>query len=190
MNCLDIITRAMRRIGVVASGKLPTDQEAADALESLKGIYRRWITEGGAGALKDVTPTGPYIAGENERIVSDNLAVTSIDLPSTISDCGVSRPPRDASVVIIADTLSGHVEDFIYDAGTREWVSIEALTLTSVPPLAMRDANGLACYLALELADEFGQTPTEMTTRNAMRWQKGLAFNWSVEDRITPGIYF
>lgn len=182
----------MRRLGVLAGGQLPRDTESADALESLKGIYRRLIWEGVSGPLKDVAPTtATYQAGENERIFRNSITTTSINFPDQVSDgCGGFRLPRDASVIIITDEFSGSTVDYIYEAATRTWIPLDGLTLTSPALFARRDTNGLACMLAIELADEYGQQPSEIITRNAARWQMSLTYNWSQEDAPTRGVYF
>jgi len=182
----------MRRLGVLAGGQLPRDTESADALESLKGIYRRLISEGVCGPLKDVAPTtANYKAGENERIYRNSITTTSIDFPDQVSDgCGGYRLPRDASVISITDEFSNTTLDYIYEAGTRTWVPLDGLTLTSPALFARRDPNGLACMLAIELADEYGQQPSEIIARNAARWQMTLTYNWAQEDAPTRGVYF
>jgi hypothetical protein len=192
VNNLDIICRAMRRLGVLAGGSLPRDTEQTDTLETLRAIYRRLINEGVSGPLRDVAPTTTsYTARENERIFRNSLTTTSIEFPESIDDgCGGSRLPRDASVIVVSDEFTGQTVDWVYEAATRTWVPVDGLTLTSPALFARRDPNGLACMLAVELADEFGQQPSEIVIRNAVRWQMSITHNWSQEDVPTRGVYF
>lgn len=191
MNTLEVITRAMRRIGVVAGGELPRDDEAAEALDTLIAIYRRFITLGAFGELTDHIASGPTIACENQRIIRDTLDDTSISLPETISECGRERPPRDCSVVIVTDQLTNQTVEYIYDGSIKNWIELSNLTLTSTAPLADRDPIGLVCFLAVELADSgYGLAPSDITARNAAHFQYGLTHNWSNPQTITPGIFY
>ena len=133
---------------------------------------------------------GDYTAAENQRVLRTSTHVGSITLPDNITEDQTSRPPRDCSVVIISDELSGATAEFLYDGSVKKWVPLTSLSLTSVAPLATRDPIGLSCLLALELADEYGQTATEMTVRNAARFQMSITHNWSNPQPITPGVYF
>jgi hypothetical protein len=192
VNNLDIICRAMRRLGILAGGQLPRDDESADALETLRAIYRRLIWQGVSGPLRDVIPTtATYTAGENERVYRNSTVTTSINLPETVSDgCGGFRLPRNGAIVTITDEFSGDTVDWFYEASTRKWIPIDGLTLTSPCLFARSDTNGLVCMLAVELSDEFGQQPTENIVRNAQLWQMSLTHNWSQEDVQQQGIYF
>lgn len=190
MNILDVITRAMRRIGIVAGNELPRPDETADALDTLIAIYQRFITDGAFGELSEYIASGPTIASENSRIIRDTEDDTSITLPETIAECGKLRPPRDLSVVVVTDQLSGQTVQYIYDSTIKNWVELTTLSLTSRAPLGDRDPIGLSCLLATELADEYGQQLTEMITRNAARFQMGLTHNWSAAQPIVKGTYF
>ena len=190
MNCIDLISRALRRIGVLAGGALPRDVEAADALQTLIGVYRRLITEGSFGELSDAIPAGDYTAQENQRVLRTTTHVGSISLPEVIVEDQTSRPPRDCSVVIISDEFSGETAEFIYDGAVKKWVPLTSLTLTSRPPLANRDPLGLVCLLALELADEYGQPQSDLIKLNAIRFLHGITHNWSNPQTVTPGVYF
>lgn len=190
MNCLKLITRAMRIIGVVAGGDTPQEAEAADALETLIGIYRRMITEGTFGELSDAIPTTDYTACENQRVIRNSISVGDITLPDTINDNGSIRPPRDGSVIIITDVFSNTTNEYIYDGAVKSWVALTDLQLTSNAPLVNRDLIGLAAILAIELAPEYGQQPDQFTVQNAARFNMGLTHNWSNPQTITPGVYF
>jgi hypothetical protein len=179
MNCLDLISRSMKRIGVLGGDELPRENEAADALESLKGIYRRLINEGAFGAIRDVYIDGDYDAAPGQRL---------------IGDCGlVTLPDRatDLALICIVDPQTNQTDEYLFDARTQKWRTIDDLDMTSDAPLSARDPLGLACYLAVELADEYSQTPTEMTVRNAARFQMSITHNWSAQEADCPStVYF
>ena len=183
----------MRRLGVIASGQDPLETEIDDALVALKGLYQRLITEGTLGSITDVIATpGVFNAPENSRVLRNDPATVTINLPETVTDCGVERPPLSGAVIVIADTFSGVTATHIYDGELRRWLIIETLDRTAVAPLAERDVNGLASLLALELADEYGQEPGPVTTGSALRFQASLAADFSrpVPTVPRPEAYF
>ncbi|PTW45591.1 hypothetical protein C8J25_107276 [Sphingomonas faeni] len=190
MNCIDIISRALRRIGVVAGGELPTDIEAQDALETLKSIYARLLTEGAFGEITSTIPASAYTAGENERVIISTLAVTDVELPETITECGRERPVRDGAIIVIANHLTNQTTTYVRDGQANVWCDMDNLDLTSAAPLSRRDAIGLSSYLALELCDEYRQQPSEITIRNAARFTMGITHNWSEPQTIGRGVYF
>lgn len=179
MNCIEIICRAFRRIGVIAGGQLPRSDESEDALETLKGIYRRLITDGAMGVLSDIEVEGEYTALPGQRITAGPDA--TITLPETA---------RDMATVCVVDPARNQVDEYIFDGHSKKWTTIDDLTLTSAAILANRDPLGLSCALAIELSDEYGQAPTELTVRNAARWQIGITHNWSAEPVTARGTYF
>ena len=196
MQVQTIIIRSLRRIGVLGAGQTPRAIENADALEGLKNLYQRWINEGAFGPLGDVTPTGDYVARENERIFRNSETVTSISLPemvsnnwSRVSDYGQlgyqsvpstnMRLPRDGAVVVIIDGFTGQTETFIYDGTVKSWCNVTELSLNNNAPLSDRDTSGLASTLAIELADEYGQPVPEITMFKAAVFQMGLTHNYS-----------
>ncbi len=181
MNCLDIILRAMRKIGVVAGGQLPRQDEQEDALETLKGIYRSLISDGTFGTLTEVEPTGDtYTAGVNQRVTPQE------------PECEVEKPCNNAhhAVLCIVDTFRNQVDEYLFDANTKVWTTIDDMQLTSAAPLAQSDPNGLASMLAVHLADEYGQTPSPVTMQLAASWQSRLVHSWSAEDRPVKGVYY
>ena len=124
----DITNGALRKIGKLAGGREPRTQDASDALEALRGLYRQLINSGAFGRLRDVVPTGAaYTAGENERVFRNSDATLTIDLPELVRrdlPCGplpydeeeayypngvidnAMRPPRDCSVVVVSDAFT------------------------------------------------------------------------------------
>ena len=184
MNSIDIITRALRRLGVVASGQKATDTEIDDALDTLKGIYFRLISEGTLGVLSDETAgAGGYDAAAASRILLDNPNTEAVNLPDRA---------KNGSAVIVADIFENTSTTYIFDGDLAKWLSIEAMTRTSPAPFAKRDPLGLACYLALELGDEYGIQPSESISFNAARFHSSLTMGASRETETVarPTDYF
>ena len=192
MNNIDLICRALRRLGVLASGQLPTDAEAADALETLKAIILRTVSEGGLGQLAEVVaPEGDYKPEEFTRVLRNDPDTSSITLPDTVVEYGVKRPPFDGSIIAIADVTMAQAVTYIYDGDLGAWLPVETMTLTSIPPLTQRDANGFASMLAVELADEYGQSIPAATELAATRWHSQIVGGWSRQTKPTrPADYF
>lgn len=207
----DIVNGALRKIGKLAGGREPRAQDSSDALEVLRGLYSQLINSGAFGRLRDVVPTGAsYMAGENERIFRNSDVTQSIDLPQLVQrdhfgplpydmepvsypsgdiDNAV-RPPRDCAVVAISDAFTGITAEYLYDAQRRTWVALLDLGLADPAPLADRDAEGLKCMLAEQLADEFGGTLGEMTVRGAQHFRAALMMRYSSPATVGQTVYF
>lgn len=160
-TCISVITRALRFLGVLGEGEAPSANGAADALESLQGLYYDLIDKG--ADLTDVRITANYTAEENERVfnVGGPFVVT---LPDYITDTSLTpdddglqrRPPREFAVISIAgDPRETHV----YDPTLGDWVAIEDLETTDEAPWASQLNQGLSAMLAVILAPEYGVEP-------------------------------
>jgi len=207
-----ITNGALRKIGKLAGGREPRTQDASDALEALRGLYRQLINSGAFGRLRDVVPTGSsYTAGENERIFRNSDVTLSIDLPELVrrdDPCrplpydeepiyypdgvvdNAMRPPRDCSVVVISDAFTAQTAHYIYDGQQRLWTPLDGLTLDSTAPLADRDPEGLKSLLAMQIVDEFGGQLGEVTARQAMNFQTTLITRFSSPAQMGQTVYF
>lgn len=197
-SCQTICDLALSKLGVIGAGETPESADSALALQSLKSYYQKLINSGAFGALVDVIPSvSVYNAGENERIVHDGTVTVTLpeELPlsyrssdygwtSYSDDLGTMRPPSDLSVVSIVDTSTNTIADHLYDNRLRVWVNIVAISAGDPAPLSHRDENGLACALALRLADSFGQQPTQDMLTSATRFEEALCNQWSVSGSL------
>ena len=176
MNAIDICSRAMRQARVLAAGEIPTEEDLDDAIETLKSILLRAVSEGAFGRLNNAIATeGDFIAEPMTRVVRNNADNTSITLPETITnEDGETDLPYDRSVIAIADQLTNQTVTYIYDLDVARWLPIETMTATSVVPLSARDAKGLSAYLSVEISDEYGQEVREATARAALRFNASL----------------
>lgn len=170
----------MRRIGVIGAGEFPTDQEQADALDSLKSIYRRLIADGAFGSLVQVDIDADYIAQPGQRIVGHDGVIS---FPDT--------PVPDLSLICIVDPSTNITDEYLFDARTQKWQSIDDLLLSTPAPLAQRNATGLASLLAIDLAPEFGQQIDPTIIDAASKFQIALSQNWLEEPPFCPGsVYY
>lgn len=173
-TCLEIIERAHVRAGIRARGDTPSAEETADALLSLQSLYDEMIGLGVFGRLTEVIIEAAYEAGENERIYNTSGGALSVTLPQTVSDefTGETRPPRDRSVVVIAEDPE---EAHIYEAPLGAWKAMKGLAATDYAPLSVRSAEGLACALAARLCEENGRQPGQMMAATAAAFRSQIA---------------
>lgn len=101
-----------------------------------------------------------------------------------------ARPPRDLSVVVISDTVTGNTIDFIYDGAQKKWVSLWDLVPDDEAPLSQRDAQGLASCLAVLISDQFGADIPATTAMQAAHYRSALVTRFSTPSTVATGVYF
>jgi hypothetical protein len=173
-TCRTVVSLALRKLGVLGSGREPRLADQTDAFEGLQSLYRTLIT------------TGAFRRLDDGLLQSDG---DDVQLPSTITENGVARPPLDCSVVVIQDEATGNTAEWIYDGHTGRWLSLYDLTLDSIAPLAYRDPQGLAALLATTIADQFGVEPTATTVLASRVFLSSLAHRHSTAREAVPGVY-
>lgn len=148
----DIVRRALRAVGELRKGQVPTGADAQSGLEHLQGVILDL-----PGLLKnthwrDVAVNEAYTAQEGDRCtVTGSGAVT---LPTLVSRCGSARPPMDlARVQIIGGSNPGL---WVYSATLATWSNVLGLTAESALPFGPEDETGLAAMLAVAMAGEYG----------------------------------
>lgn len=182
--CSAVITSALKRLG----NSNPSTTEISDALPALQGLYDRLVDAGTFGRLNDIIVTSDYEAQEFDRIfvntsdtvtitVPDTYERTALDPPTTRDDPDLTnRPARDLACIVVNVLESTDRVVLIRDAGLGGWVDASAITLTDQAPLSRRDFSGLACRLAVLLADEYSdRAPNPSTVAEAARFMSGIA---------------
>lgn len=195
MTVRDLIRRALRKLGALASGRDPKANEAQDALESLQALYMELLALGVFGALRDayVGSAGDYVARPGQRITNFDPAQAIITLPvpgdPDVQDgtyvgwdygfdhCDADHQLRDGRAIVLINQLTDEQAAYVYDGMSSTWVNIGILNLDDVAPLYTRYGDGLACVLAIRLADEYGQSPGPGTVQGARN------FNISISQR-------
>lgn len=162
-TCRDIVTTALQRARVVGLGRTPRPSEAVDGLFSLQGYYDGLFSNGPFSALEQVYKTVSYTAGMNERIIADGATIT---IPDTID----GSPPEDLSVVVVITDATQ--KNYVFSQG--RWEICDNLTLDSDAPLSARDREGLACTLAVELAETYGTQVGPRTFEKASRFNSSI----------------
>ena len=85
MTPRELITTALRRLHVIGAGEEATEQEYIDCLESLRGMYRSWITQGVCGRLVDVVVYDEHIAVPGTHIKRMGQFARAIRIPAITS---------------------------------------------------------------------------------------------------------
>ena len=161
-TCRDIITTALRKARQIASGETPSDDEAADGMAVMQGMYLGMVDGATFGQFTDVIPTEDYEALEGDRVRNDDAF--TITIPTTYEDSdGIDRTPRDLSIIEVWTGSARQIS--VYDATVGAWLRLDSLTLDAVAPFATRNPDGLACALSMYLAEEYGAQVGPMTMR-------------------------
>lgn len=198
----DVITLALKKIGVLRSGGVATAADAADAMASLASFYQEIITNGSCGRIQDIpiTRSGSATTGVNQHInVLTDDAVT-LELPATVPydywhtwrpgrdyGWGLNVPlggddgfnvPRDKSVVRVTDQFGPARATYIYDGTVQRWLRLDTLALSDEAPLSARSFDGLASVLAIRLTELFGgDLASPVTVQSANRYKIALVTN-------------
>ncbi len=194
-TALQLITGSMRLIEAVESGEAPTTDEQTDALAVLNQLLDSWSIQGLAVYRREFSPyvtvaaQASYVIGAGEEwdgarptAISDAyVTINDIDYPLDIlTDSQYAAEPNKT---LQASMPTGIYYDPAYPDGRVYVVPVPdaALTITlvhdeaftalasvstslSFPPGYER---ALRYALAVELAPEFGKTPSPIVMRNA-----------------------
>jgi hypothetical protein len=79
MTARDMVTQAMREIGVIASGEQPTADEIADGILRLNSMLKAWAAKG-LNLWRDTQATIDFAAGVSSAILPGALSVGSARL--------------------------------------------------------------------------------------------------------------
>lgn len=77
---------ALRKLGVVGSGRDARASDLVDTLNALRSMYLGWIASGASGRLVDVVITADYCARPNERVIRESEAACFVSLPQLSVD--------------------------------------------------------------------------------------------------------
>lgn len=140
---------AIRMTGARGLEDTPSAAETAMALEAFQSLLNQLPRV----ALTDVVISAAYTAGENERVFNTSGSPVTITLPQTVTDTvtGETRPPRNGSVVEIADATP---ERHIYISELGGWQEYSNLTEASAQPFGGEHEQGLRAMLAVRIAPD------------------------------------
>ncbi|MFQ3639335.1 MAG: hypothetical protein SNJ62_04905 [Chloracidobacterium sp.] len=175
-TCLEIIVRAMRRLGLLAAGETPQDSEAQDALGALQARYLAWAADGMFRRLDQIVNGDEALQG---AVYAPPAPDALVEVPVLLRDSETGRqvPPPDLALVEAVAAETAVRQLWLYDARRGGWVRLDGLKLDDEAPLSRRSPEGLAAVLAEEIADEFQGALGAQTARLAG------AFRWSISSR-------
>lgn len=142
---LDVGTLAMRKLGVLGRGKVPTAEDGRDILAAAQSFYDELVS---VAKLTPVVATASEDADEDTRVLASGYTIT---FPATIAD-GETRAPYDLAIISVV-TAGQDPDTRIYDATRGKWVSLVGLGLRGDAPLVNRGMDALACCWAKKLAE-------------------------------------
>ena len=161
MDCRWVVNTALRKLGVLASGRDARPADAIDALDVLRGLYGSWIASGAFGRLHDVVPTGSsYVTQGNERIFRESKSSLEVTLPALVStesyrDYGRERIGYYGTVVTVA------TDDVTGDA-----------TITVAPSQPIGYATPPSDGAAVVISDKIGgETRSWLYDGTSKRWE-------------------
>jgi len=189
-----IINRALRLIGVIASGEGPTAQESADALEALNQMIDSWRTDrltvyayqlealpltSGIGTYT-IGPSGTLVTTRPERIVEAFVRVGNADTPVTIFTASQWNALPNKS-------LQDSLPECIYYEGTMPdgtlqcfpvpgtsaslqlmtWVPLAAVDLATTIALPPGYERAIIYNFAIEIAPEYERDVSNAVARVA-----------------------
>lgn len=185
-SCLDIVTFAMRSLGLLSSGEAPSSQEGDDGLAALQSFYDELVAQGMFGRLTDSYLTANDTAQEGYRyLLAVGVVLTEpTTIPAIDTVDGIVRQPRDLSLYESL-TSAGVRSVRLYDRTT--WVNLIGLALSDTAPLSSRGAMGLAAAVACSggFSSMFGATPDAPLLARSQRFLSGLSHKLgSTRDRL------
>lgn len=194
----DIIRRALRLIGVLASGQEPGGSDAADGLERLQSLILGLPGLVHNAHWREVATHAAYVAKEGERITV--TAPGAVTLPSIITwnpaldpfcdpsglewdDCTTARPPYDLARVQIIGQTPPNAGLWVYSASNAAWRRADGLKITSDCPFGVEDDGGLAAILAVDVVDEFGGQVGQRTLAVAQQSARSFRARFKMHER-------
>ncbi len=176
-TCLEIITSAYRKAGVMDAAGTLSASDGQVGLELLQEVYLDIVAKGSLGRLNEVNVTADYEALEMDRIIVTTEDAVEVTLPATYTDedTGQERAPKDLTVVTVTDLRSDYRTLYIFDAIYGAWTRVDELALDDYAPLSHRFPAGLKAHVAIKRAAEDGMPLSAGIVREAAMMNLALS---------------
>jgi hypothetical protein len=176
-TCLEIITSAYRKAGVMDAAGTLSASDGQVGLELLQEVYLDILAKGFLGRLNEVNVTDDYEALEFDRVLVTTEDAVTVTIPLTYEDAdtGEVRAPKDYAVVTVSDGLSDARQLYIFDAIYGAWSRVDELALDDYAPLSGRFPAGLRAHVAIKRAAEDGLPMSAGIVRDAATMNLALA---------------
>lgn len=156
----EIVTRALRRIGIVSVGASPSQEDLSDGLAALNELISSWAADGLATA--DQSLEASVVSGdaalrelESTSKLAVGMFVIGTGMPSSVQIKSIDSPTQ---VTLTADATS---------------TGSYTLNFTALPFDASLE-GGVVAMLAVRLAEDYGKTPGPVLLRDADRGERQL----------------
>lgn len=193
-TCAEVITKAYRKLGARGRGEVLDAAETEDGLTALQSLYDEMVFSRAFGPIAAVQSAVDVEADEDTRVFAtvedpivvtypDEVVVEPVSLACQLNTTPTTRPPRDLSVISVADG-----ETAIYSHARGSWDQISNLALHDFAPLSERSLDGLACLLAVVIADESQAQIGAMTGSRATAFREWVV-SYSAREITLTGDY-
>ena len=203
-TCEDQINRALRLIGMLAEGELPSPETAQDSLMALNQMIDSWNTERlsvfstqdqvftwPAGVItRTLGPTGdfvglrPVLLDDSTYYIGNNGVSYGVKFINQAQYNGIAVKTVTSTFpqVMFVNMTYPDIEMFVYPRPTQNltwhFISVEELTQPALLTTQMLFPPGylraFTYNLAMELAPEFGVEPSPQVQRIAMTSKRNL----------------
>lgn len=170
------ITRALKRLAVLAAGESPSGDDLVDGIEALNEMVLSWAADG--LAIATITLTGSLAAGSAE--------VGEIDTAKVSEGMFVIGAGVPASTLV--KTIDTRLKLTMTQTATASGAGV-SLTFTAYP-FDEKLEGAIVALLAMRLAEGYGKTPGPILVRDAENGMKQLqaAFLHVPEAQFDPGL--
>ncbi len=188
----DICTRALRRNNVTASGEVPTDTEASDALDALNDMMHAWSYEGVNIPHVDFTLNDnfQFFVPPEIRAPFDPLFMSSEAL-SVAAYQGTWNASANSPALLTSTGTKGH----LYKVATAGSTTIDATTTWAVDDYLIFNGkqwvkgrssrpfeSAVIALLAVRLTTEFGDEATPELAMAATDGWNRILIPWATPD--------
>lgn len=129
MTGLTYVTRAMKKVGALDPGRVPTDAEATDGLQTLNNMAEAWALS------KSLVWTDQIIRATFATSKQSYTIGPGGDLATDINSVAIPRPTRISwgNIVLTSTTPAAHIPLTLLQ--TKEWLAIPVPLLAATPSI-------------------------------------------------------
>lgn len=193
-TCADLGRRALRAVGAIPAGKIPSGINAETVQEYLQSVILDLPGLLKNGRFHEVAVTSAYTARESDRCTVTAPGV--VTLPTTVSCEGYTRPPRDLARVQILGADVTNAGLWVYSATLAIWSNVLGLKGSSDSPFGPEDDQGVAFITAVNIAADYGAEAelgqrtiaiaNEATKSFRSRFKRSQPIDWSRPEPFDP----
>ena len=167
----DIVTRALRRGGILAQGETPDGDQGADALKSLNEMFDAWKVDG-----VDILKQADYELGDTFLFF-----VPPVDLDGSLAHSLIYQATWNASTNSPSLASSTGTEGYVYRVATAGSTTLDDVTSWAVNDYAVFDGNvwlksrsadqhrnAVTALLAVRLCSDYGVAVPPLVAAEAM----------------------